>query len=136
MSQQVWLSLLRTVLTAFGAFLIGKNIFGAPVDDVLWQSIVGAILAVVSIIWGFKSKTNTLESLQSGLRSVIVVFGGLFVASGKISSGTLESIAGFVLAALPFVYSILSKNKTAMIASGTLLPSTDSKGTTTLKKVA
>lgn len=136
MNKQVLLSLLRTVLTAFGAFLIGKNIFGNPVDDVLWQSIVGGILAAISIVWGFVDKSNTLDALQSGLRSIIVVFGGLLVASGKITDKVLESISGIVAAVIPFLYSILSKQKTDQIAEGKLKAVTDGAGVTTLKKVA
>lgn len=136
MSKAVILSLIRTVLTAFGAFLLGKNIFGAPLDDVLWQSIIGAIIALASIIWGFVDKTNTIDAVQSGLRSVIVVFGGLLVASGKISDKVLESVLGVASAIIPFLYSILSKTKTDMIAAGALKPETTLKGVTTLKKVA
>lgn len=136
MSKEIWWSLLRTVLTALGAFLIGKNIWGQPIDNELWQSIIGVIMAVGSIIWGFFDKSNTLEAVQSALRSVFVVVGGLLIASGKVSAGTLESISGVILAVLPFVYRLLSKQKTDMIAAGTLKPETDIKGVTTLKKVA
>ena len=57
-------SIIRYVLSAIGAWLLGRQLFGLPVDEALWEGIAGAIMTVVSIVWGFADKTVTLEGFQ------------------------------------------------------------------------
>ena len=120
MSKEVLLSLVRTILTAIGAFFVGKTIFGTEVNSEVWQGWLGGALALVSTVWGIVSKDATVESVQSGLRSFIVVAGGILIALGKLKSETLEAILGVIAAIIPFLYSTLSKQKTAQLANGTL----------------
>jgi hypothetical protein len=122
MNKESVFSLLRTLLTSFGVFLIGKNFLGSPIDQSLWQMLVGIILSTVSVIWGVIDKTIGLEMLQSFIRSVIVGLGGLLVAKGSLSPEKLDSILGIVLAFLPLFYSILSRKKSDGIADGTIAP--------------
>ena len=122
MNKETVFSLLRTLLTSFGVFLIGKNFMGSPIDQYMWQMLVGIILSSVSVVWGVIDKTIGLEMLQSFIRSIIVGLGGLLVAKGTVSAEKLESILGIALAFLPLVYSILSRKKSDGIAEGSILP--------------
>jgi len=55
------MSLLRTFLTSFGIFLLGKNLFGSVIDQSIWQMVVGVTMAGVSVIWGIFDKTVGIE---------------------------------------------------------------------------
>lgn len=136
MTKDVILSLIRTLLTAFGAFLFGKNVFGTTLDSTTWEIWVGALLTLGSTIWGIVDKTSTIEAVQSGLRSVFTVGGGILVAMGKLTGQTLDSVVGLIAPIVTFLYSALSKQKNAQIASGVLKATTNSIGQTDLKKVA
>lgn len=113
-------SLIRTILTALGSFLIGKNIFGNVVDQSILEIIVGAVLSIVSIAWSIADKTANIEMLQSGIRKVFVMIGGLLVASGKLDAAKLDTYLGLALSLIPFLYSLLSKKKSQEIAEGTI----------------
>jgi uncharacterized membrane protein len=120
MNKETVFTLIRTLLTSVGVFLIGKNFLGSPIDQSVWQMLVGLIMAAISVAWGIMDKTIGLEMLQSFIRSVIVGLGGLLVAKGSVSPEKLESILGIVLAVLPLVYSILSRKKSDGIADGSI----------------
>jgi hypothetical protein len=120
MNKETVFTLIRTLLTSVGVFLIGKNFLGSPIDQSVWQMLVGIIMAGVSVVWGIMDKTIGLEMLQSFIRSVIVGLGGLLVAKGSVSPEKLESILGIVLAVLPLVYSILSRKKSDGISNGSI----------------
>lgn len=120
MNKETVFTLIRTLLTSVGVFLIGKNFLGSPIDQSLWQMLVGLIMAAISVVWGIMDKTIGLEMLQSFIRSVIVGLGGLLVAKGSVSPEKLESILGIVLAVLPLIYSILSRKKSDGIADGSI----------------
>lgn len=120
MNKDVFLSLLRTVLTAGGAWMVGHNILTTTIDTSLWQEIVGAIILVGSTIWGVIDKTTTIEAIQSAIRSILAVGGGILVAAGKISGDKLEAIGGMIIPILTFIYSYSSKKKNEMIADGKL----------------
>jgi hypothetical protein len=122
MNKETVFTLIRTLLTSVGVFLIGKNFLGAPIDQSVWQMLVGIIMSATSVIWGVMDKTIGLEMLQSFIRSAIVGLGGLLVAKGSLSPEKLESILGIVLAILPLVYSILSRKKSDGIAEGSIAP--------------
>ena len=120
MNKETLMSLLRTFLTSFGIFLLGKNLFGSVIDQSVWQMVVGVTMAGVSVIWGIFDKTVGIEMLQSFLRSAIIGFGGLLVARGSLSPEKLESILGIVMSILPLIYSMLSRKKTNDLVNGTL----------------
>jgi hypothetical protein len=120
MNKETLMSLLRTFLTSFGIFLLGKNLFGSVIDQSIWQMVVGVTMAGVSVIWGIFDKTVGIEMLQSFLRSAIIGFGGLLVARGSLSPEKLESILGIVMSILPLIYSMLSRKKTSDLVNGTL----------------
>lgn len=120
MNKETVFTLIRTLLTSVGVFLIGKNFLGSPIDQSVWQMLVGLIMAAISVAWGIMDKTIGLEMLQSFIRSVIVGLGGLLVAKGSVSPEKLESILGIVLAVLPLIYSILSRKKSDGIADGSI----------------
>ncbi len=122
MNKETVFTLIRTLLTSVGVFLIGKNFLGSPIDQSVWQMLVGVIMAGVSVIWGIMDKTIGLEMLQSFIRSAIVGLGGLLVAKGSMTPEKLESILGIVLAVLPLIYSILSRKKSDGIAEGSIAP--------------
>jgi hypothetical protein len=122
MNKQTVFTLVRTLLTSVGVFLIGKNFMGSPIDQSVWQMLVGIIMAGVSVVWGIMDKTIGLEMLQSFIRSVIVGLGGLLVAKGSMTPEKLESILGIVLAVLPLIYSILSRKKSDGINEGSIAP--------------
>lgn len=118
LSKETWLSILRTALTAIGAYLIGANFFGNPIDEEIWQGIAGTILTGVGVLWGIIDKTASVEMLQSGLRSVITFVGLALVGSGKIKQELLDSILGIVAILVPVLYSEASKAKTRQLDTG------------------
>lgn len=120
MNKETILSLVRTILTAISAFVVGKHLFGTTVDDATWQGWVGVVVGLGSSIWGIVDKSATIEGIQSALRSAIIVVGGLFVAKGSLTADQLTSILGAAMAIIPFLYSTLSKQKSASIANGNL----------------
>lgn len=124
MNKETIFTIARTLLTSVGVFLIGKNFLGSPIDQSMWQMLVGLIMSAGSVAWGIWDKTLGIEMLQSFIRSAIIGLGGLLVAKGSISPEKLESILGIALAVLPLVYSILSKKKSGEIATGAIEPAT------------
>lgn len=123
MNKETVFTLIRTLLTSFGVFLIGKNFLGQSIDQSLWQMLVGIAMSAFSVVWGMYDKTLGLEMLQSFIRSAIIGVGGLLVAKGSLSPEKLESILGIALAVLPLVYSIISKKKSTELAEGYIEPS-------------
>lgn len=122
MNKETVYTILRTLLTSAGVFLIGKNFLGSPIDQSLWQMLVGIVMSAFSVVWGMYDKTLGIEMLQSFIRSTIVGLGGLLVAKGSISPEKLESVLGIALAILPLIYSILSKKKSGELADGYIEP--------------
>jgi hypothetical protein len=129
MNKQSFLSLLRVVLTAVGAYLIGRDLFGSPIDSSVWDQIIGAVLTVASIVWGIKDKTATIEMVQSGVRSVLVVIGGMLVASGKIKAELLTALLGIAAIIIPWIQSGVSRKKVDDIKAGKIAVA-DLKGST------
>lgn len=114
------LSIIRIALTAVGAYLIGQDIWGQAINDGLWNEIIGAALALVGTVWGIVDKSATIEQIQSGVRSVVVVIGGLLVASGKMKAELLTAILGIIAIVIPAIQSATSKAKVSQIQSGKL----------------
>lgn len=118
MKKEQIFGIIRSLLTFVGSYLFGKNIFGNPIDESLWQEIVGAIMVVIAFAWTIGEKKLTLEILQSSILKVITVAGALLVSSGKLSSDNLNGIVAAITAILPVIYSLLSKKKSEQIESG------------------
>jgi len=118
MNKQSFLSLFRLILTAVGAYLIGKNIFGAPIDDTVWSDIAGVALTLGGIIWGVLDKTATIEMIQSGMRSVVVVIGGILVASGKIKQEVITAVLGALGIIIPWIQSGVARKKVEDLKTG------------------
>lgn len=122
MNKETVFTIARTLLTSVGVFLIGKNFMGSPIDQSMWQMLVGIAMSAFSVVWGVWDKSLGIEMLQSFIRSVIVGLGGLLVAKGTLTPEKLESILGIALAVLPLIYSILSKQKSGEIKEGSITP--------------
>lgn len=120
MNSQTGLSILRTVLTLVGSFIVGHAIFGHTVTVDIWSVIIGAAGTVGSIVWGIYDKTATVDGLTSAVRSVITAIGGLAVSSGWLTSDNLTSILGLAAALLPAILSHLDRVKTTAVATGDL----------------
>lgn len=127
MSRQSIVTMIRALMTAIGFFLMGKNLLGNPVDQVMMEMLSGVVLAGVSVYWGIVDKTVTIEAWQSFLRQLIVGVGGLLIAKGRISAELLNDILGAALAIIPVLYSVLSRQKSNNLAQGWI-------NTTELKK--
>lgn len=127
MSQDQITGIIRAILTIAGTYLFGHNLFGAKVDESLWQEVSGCVMVVAAFVWSIATKTLTLEIFQSSILKVITVVGMLLVTSGKLAGGTLTAIATLATTVLPIIYSILSKKKSAAIATGDVTPSQLSK---------
>lgn len=120
MNKESVLSIVRSILTAVGAYVAGKSFLGSTIDDNLWLGIGASIVTLISIIWGVVDKTATLEMFESGLRSIIMFFGALLVGAGIIKDEVLQSLLAISSVLLPVIYSELSKKKNKSIAEGKL----------------
>lgn len=120
MNKETIFSVVRTLLSAFGSFLIGKNIAGTTVDMVVWEMWVGGFMGAASLAWSIFDKTATIEMFQSGIRNFLILIGGFLVGWGKLAQGTWDAIMGIIVILLPFIYSQLSKQKSIDIATGKL----------------
>lgn len=112
------LSAIRTLVTAAGAFIAGKYLFGTVVDENIAVGITGAVISVASTAWGFVDKTVTQEMFQSTLRSIVATFGPLLVASGKITNQTVEFITLSISTLVPIAWSNSEATKNQNIAEG------------------
>ena len=120
MNKDTLLSLVRTLLTLAGTYIIGHNLFGKPIDADAWQEVGGALLTVFGVGWGILDKSATAEMIESAIRSVVISIGGLLVAAGKLSGETLQAILGLVAVVATAIQSHTSKVKVKQIASGQL----------------
>lgn len=113
-------SVLRVVLTAIGSFLIGRTLFGHNIDYALWEQIAGVVIILASTFWGIVNKTAGIEKIQSALRQVFVVAGGLIVSAGYITGNQLETILALIPVVLPLIYSYTSRIKSRQLADNTI----------------
>lgn len=132
-TKEVWLSILRSVMTLVGTFAIGHNLIGHAVDSQTWQIVAGSVLAAVGIIWGIVDKTTGPEQLASGVRSVLIGLGGVAVSWGLISDNTLQAVSGLIVAILPIILSQTSKATVQQVVAGTVAPVVTAEGKATGK---
>lgn len=114
------LAIIRVVLSGFGAFLLGKNLFGTAIDESLWQEIVGAAMIVISLIMTVLNKSSTVEMIEGFVRQLITALGGLLTGLGIVKEETYQAISGIIAVILPYVLSLLGKKKNQEIATGAL----------------
>lgn len=127
MTQSNVLSLIRTLLTLAGAYLFGKNFFGLPLDEVLWQEIVGIGLGVIAIIWSVFDKTITGEVWQGVVRHVITFASGILVAKGIVDAATIQVIIAALAGIFPWLQSTLQRSVNKGIAEGEISSTSLSK---------
>jgi len=127
MTQSSVLSLIRTLLTLAGAYLFGKNFFGLPLDEVLWQEIVGIGLGVISIIWSVFDKTITGEVWQGVVRHVITFASGILVAKGIVDAATIQVIIAALAGIFPWLQSTLQRSVNKGVSEGEIKSSSLSK---------
>lgn len=118
MTKESWLSISRHVLTAAGAYVVGKSFLGSTIDDNLWLGIAGSVVTAASIIWGIVDKTVNNEMLQSGLRSIVLTFGTLLVGSGVIKDEVLQMALAIISIAIPVSLSESAKRTNKNVAVG------------------
>jgi hypothetical protein len=127
MTQSSVLSLIRTLLTLAGAYLFGKNFFGLPLDEVLWQEIVGIGLGVIAIIWSVFDKTITGELWQGVVRHVITFASGILVAKGIVDAATIQVIIAALAGIFPWLQSTLQRSVNKGISEGEISSASLSK---------
>lgn len=115
-----WQGIVRTLLSAFGAFLVGRNFFGHQIDESYWQEIVGLILGIISVIWSIYDKTATVESIQGAIRQTITFVGGLLFSAGLVTNQTINAVLGVVAALAPFIQGYLTRVKNNQLETGTI----------------
>ncbi len=127
MNKENLINLLQSVLVVLGGYLIGDNLLGNEINQVLWMGIVGIVLTIVGFIWDIATTKVTLEYVQTTLMGITQFVGGLLIAGGKLSLQNAESFYGLVASLVGLIYPLLSRNKTAALANGDL-PVSDLKG--------
>lgn len=117
-------SFIRHLLTAIGAFFMGRALFGGTVifDSSLLEGIIGFIISLVGIVWSIKEKAVDIEKLQGVVRQAISLIGGVLVASGRIDNETLTIWAGILLALIPFLQSMIMRKKSRMLLAQRISP--------------
>lgn len=113
-------ALLRSVLSAVGAYLLGVNLFGVKVDESLWQEVVGGAMAVAGIVFSVLDKSLSIEMISAFLRQTITVGGGLLVAAGRLKGQLLISMLALIPVIAPYIQAILLRKKIAGLQDGTI----------------
>lgn len=119
-------SLLRTVMTLAGAFLVsgGAKFFGNVIDTAYWQEITGIVLTIIAIVWSIRTKTVEIEKLQGSVRQVITFICGILLAKGLLNDSTTSAIIAFAGAIIPYIQAGLARVKSEKIAAGEIKFST------------
>lgn len=119
------LSLVRTVLTFAGTFLIGHSILNQPITSDVWDMIIGVSSTAFGTIWGIVDKSATSDMIESALRSILIGVGGFLVTAGILKNETLQALLGLITPILAFIQSVMSKAKVVSIATGQAKPEID-----------
>lgn len=115
-------AILRSVLSAVGAYLLGVNVFGIKVDASVWQEVVGGAMALAGIAFSVLDKSLTVEMIAAFIRQTITVGGGLLVAAGKIRGEVVVSLLAIIPMVAPYVQGILLRIKISGLQSGKINP--------------
>lgn len=122
MTKDVVLSLLRSVLTFAGFFLLGRSLMGHVLDAGTIETVAGVVLGAAGTILGIKDKSTGVEQWASLARSILIGLGGIGVSWGLVTANTLAAISAFVTAVLPVILSQLNKVTVAQIHEGQVKP--------------
>jgi hypothetical protein len=117
---QNFLSLLRAVGIVIGSYLAGHAILGHTLSTDTISAVGGIIMTIVMTYWGVKTKTSTVEGLESAARSVMESAGGIAVSAGAISGQQLAEILALIVPVGAFLQSVISKSKNAQIIANTV----------------
>lgn len=98
------LGLLRELLTAASAALIAYGIGTAG----LWAEVTGGIVAIVMIVWGWRSNAGW-EVIASSLRKALSAAAGVCVMTGVLAPDKAEVLLGVALQFVSFAWSIWGK---------------------------
>lgn len=110
LTKAIFLSIFKYALGFFGTFLISKNLpgFGVATTESIGV-IIGSIMTVAGLIWGFFDGSTNLEAWSSGIKTAIVGIGGLLVAAGKLSQDKLDALIALVVSLGPVIVSQMQK---------------------------
>ena len=119
-------SLLRTVMTLLGAFLVGGGMkfFGMELSEGYWAEIVGVVLAIVAVVWSIRSKIVEIEKLQGLIRQIVTFICGILLAKGILNDRTMEAVIAFAGAIIPFIQAGVARVKNQQINTGVINPVT------------
>ena len=97
--------------------MIGKAFFGITVDVNVIEAVIGIVLSVGGIVWGFVDKSINVESLQSLLRNLAATLGGLLIGGGRNELAlTITNVIGVLIAIVPLFAAFLDHAKSAKLA--------------------
>lgn len=99
MTKEQVFSLIRHILSAVGGILVGKGLL----DDSTLTTIVGAVIALVGLIWSIIDHTYTLGSVEGVVRQILTALGGFLVFKGIIKPEQVETWVAVILALLPII---------------------------------
>ena len=116
MDKEKFFSILRYVLSALGAYLLGRNLFGQVVTPETWEIWMGGLMTLAALVGAFMSKEVTLESFQSSIRQIWTIIAGILIGAGKMTDATAQTVLGILGFLSTLVYSWLSQRKTMRLA--------------------
>lgn len=135
MTKETFVIILKAALTVLGSWLMGKNLFGHPIDQSFIEIITGIAMAAFSIAWSIYDKSYSIESIQATVRQAVLLAGGFLISTGKITPERLDAVLGVLLALIPVLQSYLAKKKVAQIQQGKIAISEMAKIPATKKVV-
>lgn len=94
MKREQRLGLVREILMSGGAALIAFGVIQESFDIV---PAIGAIMAIISLIWVFRTKDSTPKVIVSLIRKAFSAAGGALVAYGCLNPEQSAAIGGLVL---------------------------------------
>lgn len=114
------LGIVRSLLSAIGAFMLGLNLFGTQITESWWQEAIGVILVIMGIVWSIKDKIATIEMIQGAMRQVITFLGGIALTAGWVTEKTLLAVIGLITAVIPVFQGYFSRKKARDLETGKL----------------
>lgn len=112
------LSIFRTALIAIGSYLTGKFFLGQELDDNTIAGWISLIVTLATAIWSFVDKTAGIEQVQSAVRNILIAFGSLLIAIGKINDQVLELAMVAVEAIIGAMLGVTTRIKNEKVANG------------------
>lgn len=124
MNKETLYSLIRSVLTLAGAFLIGGGLtfFGVEINNAFWDEATGVVLTGFSVYWSIKTRAVNIEILETSVRQILTFVLGILVARQVLTPEKSMAIILFAVGLLPTVLSWISKKKTEELKEGKIQP--------------